>query len=221
MPFMHETDHEISQKLAHFFAEYSPQAFPKGHVIIAAFSTPPGIYYLESGLVKQYSLSPEGDEFIVNVYKPGTFFPMIWAMTGKPNVFFFETLEPSAIRRAPAEKVIEFLHQEPKVLFDLLRRLYLGMDGLLTQLTQLAVGDTRRKVIATIIMMAKRFGKVDGQQILIADHVSHKHLSHFSGSSRESVTRMIGELEKQGLIEAKHRQIRVLDLESLERLLLE
>ncbi len=210
---------KIRTKLDQFFTQYTRQTFPHGHILIPAFSTPAGAYYLASGHVKQYSLTPDGHELVVNIYKPGTFFPMIWAVTGYANNFFFETLDPVTVFRAPKDETIAFLKSNTDVLYDLLTRLYVGLDGMLVQMTQNALGDTRKKVVASLLMAGKRFGESKGATIHIHNHFTHKEIGLLSGTSRETVTRTLSQLEKENLIAFDHKTIILLSLAKLEQIL--
>lgn len=207
----------ITQKIHTFFSQHREQTFSTKHVIVPAFSTPVGIYYVKSGLVKQYVLTPQGQELVVNVYKPGSFFPMMWAVAEIPNNYFFETIEPVTVYRAPVEDTLQFLQKNPDVMFDLLRRLYIGIDGLVQQMTSNALGDTRHKVMTSLYILAKRFGDVSGKRVQINRHITHKELGVLSGISRESVTRTLTQLQKEGVIELKDRHMILNNFGEFER----
>jgi CRP-like cAMP-binding protein len=132
----------VAEKLTHYFSRTQLLKYPKGHVILPAFSETPGVYFVSSGLVKQYTLTASGQELVVNIYKPGSFFPMISVMTGGVNNYFFESLEKSEVYRAPVTETLDFLESHPDVLMDLTKRLYIGLDGLLQQVTYNAIGST-------------------------------------------------------------------------------
>lgn len=213
-------DPEVYQKLLAFFGQYRSLHYPKGHVVLPAFSSPSGIYLVTKGLVKQYILIPNGQELVVNMYKPGSYFPMIYAMTGEKNNHFFEAVEDIEVYRAPITDTLDFLKREPDVLFDLTRRLYIGMDGLLQQLTLNAIGNTYQKVIATLVMAAKRFGEEQHGSVVIKRRFSHQEIGRISGTGRETVTRTLSQLKKAGLIQIDNKVITILDLKKLEEELL-
>lgn len=214
-------DLALQQKVIEFFANYTRQVFGPRHIIVPAFSQPSGVYCVKSGHVKQYSLTPEGNELIVNIYKPGAFFPMIWAVTDRPNNYFFEAMDEVVIYRAPKEEVLRFLQSEPDVLYDLCKRLYIGLDGVLQQMTFNSVSDVRKKVVATLLMLGKRFGTIAENTIIVDMYVTHKEIGLFSGTSRETVTRMLHQLHEEGLIEIKHKQLTLLDVKKLEEVLVQ
>lgn len=210
---------DVQHLLRNFFSQFTQQNFRAGHIIIPAFSTPPGIYYVLQGKVKQYTMTPDGREFIVNIYKPGTFFPMISTMTSQPNSYFFEAIDTTQVYRAPTIETLEFLKNNSEVLFDLLYRLYTGIDGLLKLITQIMAGTVQTKVVAALIMLAKRFGEVEGSGVVVQQVFTHNEVAKLVGVSRESVTRVMSQLKKQGLLEIRKRHLYFPNVNALEQYL--
>src|SRR3989338_3021834 len=148
----------VAEKLAAFFTKFKHQIYKKGEILVRADDDPPGIFYLKGGFVKEYAISKKGDELVVNVFKPVSFFPMSWAINNTKNMYFFEAVTNVEVWRSPKEEVIEFVKNNPDVLYDLLLRVYKGTDGILMRMTYLMAGNAYARLITEIIIHAKRFG---------------------------------------------------------------
>jgi CRP-like cAMP-binding protein len=209
----------VQAKLLEFFSHYKQQQFAAGHVIQAAYSQPAGVYLVTSGLVKQYVLTSEGQELLVNFYKPFSFFPMISSINQVPNMYFFESVEPTEVYRAPIEDLMAFLQSEPSLMWDLLQRLYAGLDSLLQQMTYNSVGTTEQKVVSALINLAHRFGEQQESGVVLVRHFTHKEMSAITGASRESVSRTIHNLTEQSLITITGRELTIPMLSRLQSLL--
>lgn len=197
----------IVKKTLEFAAEYPALAFRRGHVILSAYSLPPGVFMLKEGHVKQYAIAPDGRELIVNIYKAGSFFPMMWAVNGGGNAYFFEAMDAVVVHRVQAEQMLSWLKDTPDVLYDLLSRLYSGMDGLITQLTLNTLSDSRHKVIQALLIAGKRFGEWHENELVIAAYLTQKEIGQLAGTSREEVSRTLSSLKKEGLISIKGKLI--------------
>lgn len=195
----------VDNKVEKFFKKFPPRPFYQGEILINADEDPSGIFYLKSGLVREYSISPEGKELVVNIFKPGSFFPMSWAINGTKNTFFFESYADSVVRIAPREEVIVFIKENKDVLLDLLARVYSGTDGLLSRLTNLMGGDARLKVINELSITAKRFGKDSSYGIAL--NISQSDLASRIGLTRETVSREMNRLKKSGLLKVAHKRV--------------
>jgi CRP-like cAMP-binding protein len=207
---------DIKNKVSNFYSSYSLHKFDKGQILIYAGDEPSGIIYLMKGEVRQYDIAPNGDELVINVYKPGTFFPMYWAINKSPNRYFFEAASDVQIKKAPAKAVVEFIKENPDVLFDLLSRVYVGLDGMMQRITYLMGGSAHNRTIFEIVNAAKRFGKKQDNGSYVID-IAETELARRAGLTRETFNREIRKLKERELIEIDNSQIVVKDLLALEK----
>src|SRR4030067_2058893 len=106
-------------KLDNFFARFkSVHSYKKGELIIRADDPPSGIFYLKSGFVRLYSISKDGQDITFNIFKPGSYFPMFWAIGNSPNSYYFEAMTRIEVMKAPKEELIKFLKSNPDNLRD-------------------------------------------------------------------------------------------------------
>lgn len=212
-------DTEINVKIANFFAQFKNQIYKKGEILIRADEAPSGIFYIKSGMVKEYLLTKNGDELVVNIFKPGSFSPMSWAMNDTPNEFYFEAVTQSEIYKAPREKVITFLKENTDVLFDLLARVYRGTDGLLLRMAYLMSGEAYERLITELMIHAKRFGEKGGNNEIVIQ-ISEKDLADRAGLTRETISRELKKLKERQLATFAKGQIVIPNIERLEEELL-
>lgn len=208
---------DIAQKITTFFGQYRQHTYEKGHVLARPGTDPDAVWHLVSGQVRQYDIAPNGDEVVVNVFKPPAFFPMSWAINHTSNEFFFETSEPTVLHKAPAADVVQFLHDNPDVTFNLLARVYKGTDGLLGRMAYLMQNSARNRVIYELMVSAKRFGAPRGAKIEIPLHETE--LAARVGLTRETTNREIHKLKDDGLVEVSQSGIIIKDLGALTQTL--
>jgi CRP-like cAMP-binding protein len=157
------------------------------------------VSYLESGTVGQYDISESGNKLMLTIYKPGAFFPMAHAVNNTPNRYFFEALEPVTVRQAPAAEAVAFVREHPDVLFDLLQRLYRGMDGLLGRLAQLMAGTAQGVLTFELSIMRDRFGEKNPGGTFVK--VTAAQLAAQTGLARETVSRELHRCAQTGMLE--------------------
>lgn len=207
-----------SKKVADFFQDYPSKQYKKDEVLFHAHEPIQKIVYLKEGRVRQYDISDSGDKVVVNIFKPPAFFPMASVMTGSMNNYFFEAETDLVVRVAPPKEVDKFLKDNPDVLYDLLTRVYSGVDGLLRRLAHLMGGHAKSRLIFEMIIEAKRFGKkqADGSVIL---NISENELGIVAGLRRETVSRELSNLKRLGLVITSRHQITITKLDALEELI--
>lgn len=212
-------DEKIIRKLNQFFAKYKIQQLKKGELLIRAGDDPQGIYYLSEGLVRRYAITSSGEELVLNMYKPHSFFPMSWAISNVHNTHFYEAMTDITVRRAPKDDVVAFIKQEPDVQYDLLRRLYIGIEGVWMHIEHLMTGSAHTKLLTAVIIFAKRFGKQEGNTVIIPLRLTEKDLAEYAGMSRETASRELKLLKKEHLITFEKGTIIVNDMKELENAL--
>ncbi len=197
---------EITLKIEEYFSQYNRRTYKKDQILIHAGDEPQHIYYLISGKVRQYDITYRGDEIILNIMKPGAFFPMQLALTKIPNKYFFVAETDIEVRVAPIDASVAFLKDNPDVMLDLLTRVYRGVDGLLGRMVELMSGSAQSRLIYELIVECRRFGEwAEDGSCFIA--VNESDLAARAGLSRETVSREMQKIGKNGLIHISHSGI--------------
>lgn len=205
---------DIQKKLDSFFCRFKKQQYKKGEVLLRASENPQGVFYLKSGTVKQYAISQKGEELVVNIFKAPSFFPLSWALHNTPNQYFYEANSTVEVYRAPGEETIEFLKTNPDVLFDLVKRIYKGLDGFFERIVHLMTGNAYERLVSELILYAKRFNR---QKENIAIGISENSLAAQTGMTRETISREMKTLKQKGLVKGSGAQLTIVNLPMLEK----
>jgi CRP/FNR family transcriptional regulator len=208
-------DKPIAEKIERFFSNYPAKSYRKGQILIYRGEEPAGVFFIVSGRVKQYDVSDEGHSVVVNIYKPFNFFPMQWAINKTTNQYFFETITSVKLHQAPAEDAVNFIKENADVMFNLLSRVYSGLDGILRRSAHLMASKANIRILFELITECKRFAQKqkDGSYII---PMHAYELADTAGLSRETVSRELVALKKAGLISVNRRHIIIRDLTKLE-----
>jgi len=205
----------ITQRTTNFFTQYPRRTFDKRQLLIRAESEIEHVFFIIEGRVSQYDITPSGNEVAVNVFKPGAFFPMSSAINNTPNHYFFEASVKTVVHAVPTADAVQFLKDNPDILFDLLARVYRGVDGILRRMAHLMGGDAKTRLSFELLNAAYRFGeqRKDGS-VLVG--LREGDLAKHSGLARETISRLIQSLKTAGLVEIDPRGIILKDTRKLE-----
>lgn len=207
---------DVASKVNQFFNAYRLKRYDKGQILILNGDRSGHIFYLVSGTVKVYDVTPNGDEIILNIFKPPAFFPVSQALNKAPSQFIYEAATAIEFRQAPATAVLELLMANNDITLDLLARVYKGTDGLMGRMAALMSGTAKSRLMLELLIEARRFGKSlkDGAVLL---ELNEKDLGERTGLSRETVSREFKKLKAEGLVEVRPKQIQIKDLAELRR----
>lgn len=200
-----------------FFSRYTHLTYKKGDIILRAGDTPQGVLYLKKGYIRQYMVSRSGATLMLHIFKPSSFFPMTWVVNDEPNRYYLEAVTPVEVWRAPKEAVRGFLHDYPLVVYDLTRRLLLGMSGLRRRMEYLVMDSAGKKTILLLLYLAHALGEKDGSHVVLPVPVTHREIAAWIGTTRETASLQVSILKKRGLVHYRRRQLVIPSLKNLEK----
>lgn len=199
-----------------FFSAFTKLRYKRGEVIVRAEDPPPGIFYLTQGFVRQVNVTETGEMLVMHVFKPGSFFPMTWAINDTPNRYTFEAMTPVELFRAPRAEVMQMMKIHPEVLYDLTSRLLCGASGLLKRMEDLVLESAYIKTVKLLIYYCSNFAETDPQGKGIVLHLTHREIAAWIGSTRETASLQVEELLRKELISYRGRLLIVHDQKKLE-----
>jgi CRP-like cAMP-binding protein len=183
-------------------------------MLVYAGDPPPGVFYLVAGEVRLYDIARNGDEIVLHVYKPGSFFPTPKALMNYSDEFFYEAGSAVVVRLAPVSEFIPFLKKNPQLLFDLFGNALLFVNGLMKRLRYLMKGSARELVLFELLLACKRFGSLTERGYFL--NIPEEEFAMRTGLSRETVSREMRKLEKAGCITIGYRNVTITNIASLE-----
>lgn len=183
-----------------FYEQFRIRNYKKNETLIRADDDPVGIFCLTKGYVRQYTISKTGFELTLHILKPISYFPMVWAINGTPNVYYFEALTPVEVGRAPRDDVVNFIKDKPEIIFKLMSELVEDYAETLTRMEHLVFSDAYRRVISILLYIAKHFGEETDHGIIIHHRFTQQDIATLVGVARETASNELTKLESKGLV---------------------
>ncbi len=183
-----------------FYKQFVIRNYKKGETLIRADDNPQGIFCLTKGYVRQYTISKAGLELTLHILKPISYFPMVWAINGTPNVYYFEALTPIEVGRAPRDQVVNFIKDKPTIIFELMSELLEDYAESLTRVEHLVFSDAYRRVISVLLYIAKHFGEAGKKGTVIHHRFTQQDIATLVGVARETASNELVKLERKGLV---------------------
>lgn len=206
-------------KLLELFHAGTRLAYKKGEFIIRPGESPPGIFFIESGIVKAYDITKYGEENLLIIRKDQEIFPLIWAITGQERNIIYEALSDTTVWRIERSKLTDLIDREPSVLSPLLN-MTLEMYRIHSErIINLEYRSVRERLISFLLTMHGRFGRNTVQGNLIEISLRQQDIASSINASRETTSRELTALERRGLIESGNGFIILKDIKKLKSFL--
>jgi len=209
---------EVCQRVRDFFEAYESTSFDRDELIVRAEDEINHVYYLREGYVRLYAMSEDGRELTLNIFKPGSYFPMTWAIGELINNYYYEAMTDAKVIMAPKDEVVKFIKGDEDVLYELTSRIVRGLGGLAERMEGLFFGNSNSQVASSLMMAAKRFGEKDEKQAMVIGlSLSHQDIASLAGLTRETTSIVMKKFQRAGLISYKRRYVVILDMVGLEK----
>jgi len=185
--------------------------YSKGEFIIRPGESPPGVFYLETGLVKAYDITKYGEENLLIIRKTGEFLGLTWAVTGEDRHIIYAALAPTTAYLIRRNAFNEFVREHPSVslpVIDMITDMYrLHSERIMT----LEYRTVRERLISFLLTTAARFGERTPLGTRISVPLKHQDIASSISATRETTSRALAELERKGQIKAQQSHITLTD----------
>lgn len=173
------------------------------------------VYILLGGRLKFYKEAPTGREVILWFCFPGEVFGMAEVPSVKGRQVNVQACEDSEVLVVTDAAFYRFLEMHPRVSRLCLRAMSARMGVLSNILVNLVADDAHTRIRRLILQLGARYGTRVGDEIRLQMPITHQEIADMTGANRQTVTRILGELKREGALSINHRRIKI---ESRERL---
>jgi CRP-like cAMP-binding protein len=205
--------------LVNLFHGGTQLTYSKGEFIIRPGESPPGVFYIEEGVVKAYDITKYGEENLLIIRKTGELMGLTWAVTGQDHHIIYSALAPTTVWLIARDTFVTFLRNNPFTalpVVDMITDMYrLHSDRIMT----LEYRTVRERLVSFLLSNARRFGEQTSSGTRIAVPIKHHDIASSISATRETTSRALAELERQGRIKSEQSYITIIDEAGLRNLL--
>lgn len=191
--------------------------FSREETIIDGLDEPQGIYLIKSGFVKAYSISQDGHSNLLLIHEVGEFIPLPWALDGAHITgLYYEAMSDVTALRVSKDRLRTAMGNNTWLSQEVLTQAVNIITVYTRRIQNLEFRSARGRIIAELIYLTERFGRVHGREIVIDAPITHQDLADSINMSRETASRALELLFKEKLVGQTDHQFTVLDLPKLQ-----
>ncbi|MFN8172199.1 MAG: Crp/Fnr family transcriptional regulator [Candidatus Nanopelagicales bacterium] len=181
-----------------------------GTVLISPDRTNEVLFILKKGRVRTYRLGADGRSLTTAIIEPGQLFGEMVPLGQQLDGAYAETLDRCVVCIMSRDDVYQLLLADPRVA----ARIAENLGARVAELEQ-RLGDTVLKTvpgrIASALAAMAAGGRVDIR-------LTHEQLADLVGTTRETTTKVLGDLSDRGLVRLRRGRITVTDVAGLSRI---
>lgn len=184
-----------------------PRVFPKDRVVIMAEDEGDTLFLIHRGQVKVSIVSEDGREVILSILGEGDFFGEMSLLDGNPRSANVTTMSETELLMIRRPDFLRLIQKDPQIAIKLLSVLASRLRKTDRKIEGLALSDVTGRITQTLLQLAEEQGSPTPDGILVKNRPTHQELANMSGTTRETVSRVLKRLENQGYIAHKGKNL--------------
>lgn len=209
----------FSQLSASDIAELEAQSrmrkLKKGEPVYLPHEQADGVLLVAQGRVKICHATPDGKQSILGFVDTGEIFGELALLGSERRDEYVETTEKTALVLLPKQAVEQVIRKYPSIVLGVTKLIGARRQRVEKRLRNLLFRSNRERVIHLLLELCEKYGQSNEDGISLNIRLSHQEMACIIGSTRETVTVVLGQLQKEGLLKIARRRVVITDLTRL------
>jgi CRP/FNR family transcriptional regulator, cyclic AMP receptor protein len=191
--------------------------FERGDAIVRQGDVGDKLYIIVSGQVRIFTINEAGQELSLIIYRPGDFLGELSLLDGQPRSASAEAMRRTTTLTLHRAAFLSTLYANPHMAAVVMEALAARLRHSTLYAQLLASHSAPQRIVGQLLDLAARYGVADGGAVSIDLHLTQDDLASLSGTTRETVNRVLSSLRDQGLVRVERARVIVLNLDQLEQ----
>jgi len=185
----------------------SRRTCPKDTVVFFENEEGDSFFCIVAGRIKVTILGDDGREVILSVLGRGDFFGEMALLDNEPRSATAIAVEDTELLSLHRNDFQSVLSDNRSIMSALIKILTARLRRANHQISTLALLDVYGRVARVIVDMAREEGRRLKDGRIAFRRATHQEIANRIGTTRETVTRMLKDLERQGLIQVEGKEL--------------
>lgn len=194
----------------------NPRVWEKKTCIFDTTDTLCTFYIVLNGRLKAYQYKPElNRQLTLFLLTGGDAFDVCSMIKGRAHNVFYEALDETELLCIPVNHLKNWMHTNQEFYLNLLEYTIGKMSRLEHYLSDLIMADTCQR----LALLLYNHMNPGSREVEILNGLSHTELAALIGTTRTVVGRHMNNFREAGILEATHKEIRILDIQGLQEII--
>ncbi|WP_425311858.1 Crp/Fnr family transcriptional regulator [Neobacillus novalis] len=205
-------NHLEAEQMEEIMVTAQSVSYKKGEIIYHAGGQSDSLYIVNKGKIRIYRLSESGKEQLVRILTPGDFTGELALFKEAVHESYAEAMEETKVCLINRSDLQQFLMRFPSISLKILTEFSNRLEQSEKQTARFATEKVETRI--ALFLAECLDSENDAKEFVLP--MSKKDLASYLGTTPETISRKLADLEDQGLIKQKPRKrIEILDLDGL------
>jgi CRP-like cAMP-binding protein len=205
------------EQLTLLAASVGSQSFERGEMIFLQGSIGSILYIIVSGQVRIYTISEAGQELALTIFRNGDFLGELALLDGLPRSANAQAMRPTTTLTLHRAAFLHTIEACPPIAAAVIEAMAARLRQTNVYAEQLSSLSAPRRVVRQLLGLAAQHGIAEGSETRIDLRLTQDDLASLSGTTRETVNRVLGLLRDQRLVRVERTRVSILNVAQLER----
>ena len=176
------------------------------------------LFVLQKGLVKISYITSDGDERVIDFREDGSIFGELFLGRYKHRVGFAQALSDCTIYKLSEQCLFDISQCYPRVNLNFIKHLVDSQRETLAMMHALSRSDAKLRLLGLLVVLARKAVSSSKDQFCLHPMITQGHLANLAGLNRSTVSSLINECRREGLLNGTRREV-IVHVQQIERLL--
>lgn len=172
----------------------------KGTIILSPTKPIKALFFLKKGQCRLYRSNEQGKQFTVDILVGGNIFGETSSFSLTDDHVYVEAMTDSYLCILGKQEFESFIEKNPKLALKFISILSLRLKEIYEMSEKIALGDVKYRVLHLLLKLSEKVGTRKNEWQTIGMKITHHDISTMVGSSRETVSALMSQLRKEGVI---------------------
>jgi len=203
--------------MRHLGASKTAKLYRKGTRFFEEGARPDGVVVIVNGLAKLSVNSAQGRAIVLGFFGAGTVMGLAATILGYTHVSTAETVEATTAVFVPRRKLLEELRTQPLAAWHAAQLVSEHNYFLMAKTANVDLSESAEQKIARCLLGLLSHDSQNGQALL-KQNFSQETIAQMVGVSRETVSRLLSHLRREGVLDWKRSDFTIFNRGALEEL---
>lgn len=184
--------------------------YKKGHIVVSEGNKKDFIYIIKKGKVKLYKSSSDEKSIILDIKGANSILGGSTLFNDLPNPSTIMTIEDCLIYVFNVSDIESLVLNNSSLAIDIIEMLGFELIAAQNKIKSLALDDSYTRVIKLLLHLSEKYGTFISENSVELDLIlTRSEMADVIGTSRETVSRILNQLSKEGVINIDEKKISI------------
>lgn len=190
----------------------------KNEILELPFNEKERIYFLKQGTIKLIRIDEDGEDILIDILQKGDLFgDLNLERTENTNEFFRVVSEEATLCTFFKENLEDVMQKKPDFALNYIKFIGFNFKKIQNSYKNILFKDAKTRLLLLLLMIIEK-ENVQGLSFTLPNYLTQNDFSQLICTTRQTIISLFKELEQEGILNYKQKEIYISDIQKLKNL---